>query len=494
VFALPQITSKSQRIVLFTLLALVSVFCVLATVFQYYYLLLLPVVVGVLLFAFFYTDRSLLLFGSLVPLSINFDDIGGGLGLTLPTEPLFIVLFLFIVFRWLLNPEIDLRVLAHPISISILVYLLWLWTATLFSSMPMVSFKFVMARTWYIVLFYFTVLGLFKQFKNIHWFFKAFTITTLGLVIFTLSKHAADGFIRSSSYGISWPFFPDHGMYAAAIAFAVFILVIYGFAGRHFGISLPFAPAVILLLAILLFGIVVSYTRATWLSLVAAAAVYLVLKLRIKFGWVLLALAGVLTYGIAQQDQIMYDLEANKQGSSDDIEGHVKSVSNVTTDPSNLERINRWKCAARMVSECPWFGFGPGTYVFQYSPFQKSDELTLISTFSGDLGDAHSEYFSAMSEAGYMGLLSWLGVVLTTMGIAFKVFYQQQPGKVRYTLLIALLGLITYYVHAFLNNYSQYDKIAVPLWTFTAVITALDLYHRDTLKSDIDYVANAEKE
>jgi hypothetical protein len=52
--------------------------------------------------------------------------------------------------------------------------------------------------------------------------------------------------------------------------------------------------------------------------------------------------------------------------------------------------------ASRMVAERPWFGFGPGTYVFQYSPFQKSDELTLISTFAGDLGDAHSEYFSAM--------------------------------------------------------------------------------------------------
>jgi putative inorganic carbon (HCO3(-)) transporter len=49
---------------------------------------------------------------------------------------------------------------------------------------------------------------------------------------------------------------------------------------------------------------------------------------------------------------------------------------------------------------------------------------------------------------------------------------------VRYTLLMAMLGLITYYVHAFLNNYSQYDKIAVPLWAFTAVVTALDLYHR----------------
>ena len=483
-FILQQIAKKSQRFALLAVILLTATLCVFATVYQYYYLLLLPIVVALLLLAFFYTDRSLLFFGSLVPLSINYDNVGGGLGLTLPTEPLFILLFLFIVFRWLLKPDIRIEMLSHPISIAILAYLVWMWIATIFSTMPLVSFKFVLARTWYIVLFYFTVLGIFRKFKNIHWFFKAFTITTLGLVIFTLTKHAADGFIRSSSYGISWPFFPDHGMYAAAIAFAVFILVMYGFAGRHFGISLPFAPAIVFLLAILIFGIVVSYTRATWLSLVAAIAVYGVLKLRIKFGWVLLTLFAALSYGIAQQDQIMYSLEANKQGSSDDIEGHVKSVSNVTTDPSNLERINRWKCAGRMVSERPWFGFGPGTYVFQYGAFQKSDELSLISTFAGDLGDAHSEYFSAMSESGYMGLITWLSVVLTTLGVSFKVFYREPPGKVRYTLLMALLGLITYYVHAFLNNYSQYDKIAVPLWTFTAVIAALDLYHR-TPESDV---------
>ena len=477
---LPQITTKKERNVLWLITGLITALLVVATLFQFYYLLLLPLVVGLLLLAFLYTEKSLLFFGALAPLSINFDNVGGGLGLALPTEPLFILMFLFITFRWLIKPDFRLEMLSHPISIAILAYLLWMWIATIFSTMPIVSVKFVMARTWYIVLFYFTCLSIFSNFKNIHWFFKAFTFTTLGLVMFTLTKHAADGFIRSSSYGISWPFFPDHGMYAAAIAFAVSILFIYAFAGRHFGISLPFAPFLVFLLAILIFGIVVSYTRATWLSLVAAIGVYAVLKMRIKFSWILLVLFGAFAYGIINQEKILYDLEANKQGSSDDIEGHVKSVSNVTTDPSNLERINRWKCAARMVSERPVFGFGPGTYVFKYSPFQKSDEITLISTFAGDMGDAHSEYFSAMSESGYMGLLTWIGIVLTTLGVSFKIFYRENPGKVRYTLLMAILGLITYYVHAFLNNYSQYDKIAVPLWAFTAVITALDLYHRET--------------
>ncbi len=392
---LPQITTKKERNVLWLITGLITALLVISTLFQFYYLLLLPLVVGLLLLAFLYTEKSLLFFGALAPLSINFDNVGGGLGLALPTEPLFILMFLFITFRWLIKPDFRLEMLSHPISIAILAYLLWMWIATIFSTMPIVSVKFVMARTWYIVLFYFTCLSIFSNFKNIHWFFKAFTITTLGLVIFTLTKHAADGFIRSSSYGISWPFFPDHGMYAAAIAFAVSILFIYAFAGRHFGISLPFAPFLVFLLAILIFGIVVSYTRATWLSLVAAIGVYAVLKMRIKFSWILLVLFGAFAYGIINQEKILYDLEANKQGSSDDIEGHVKSVSNVTTDPSNLERINRWKCAARMVSERPLFGFGPGTYVFKYSPFQKSDEITLISTFAGDMGDALGIYQGA---------------------------------------------------------------------------------------------------
>jgi O-antigen ligase len=234
---------------------------------------------------------------------------------------------------------------------------------------------------------------------------------------------------------------------------------------------------------VLLLGIVVSYTRATWLSLIAALGVYLLIKFRIKFYWVMLALTALGTYGIINQDTLLYNLEANKQGSSDELEGHVKSVSNITTDPSNLERINRWKCAGRMVAERPLFGFGPGTFVFQYGPFQQSSEMTIISTNTGDLGDAHSEYFSAMSETGFLGMALWIGITLLTMATAFGAIYRTDDRKIKITTLMALLGLVTYHVHGFLNNYSQYDKIAVPLWMFTAVIVVLDLHTKKHLHS-----------
>ena len=47
------------------------------------------------------------------------------------------------------------------------------------------------------------------------------------------------------------------------------------------------------------------------------------------------------------------------------------SVTNLNTDVSNIERLNRWVSALRMFEERPFTGFGPGTYQFTYLPFQE---------------------------------------------------------------------------------------------------------------------------
>jgi putative inorganic carbon (HCO3(-)) transporter len=479
---LPNTPVTSQKPYLIYLLALLTGLAGMwAAMWGQYYVFLIPVAIAVLLLSIYKTEKFILLTGALAPLSVNVNDIGGGLGLALPTEPLIIWIFCLLCMRFFMQGKANLTPLKHPVVLLVIGYTAWLWLSSVYSSMPLVSFKFSLARTWYIVVFFIGSIYLFRKMQNIHYFFSALVFCTLILVIYTLIQHAAYGFIRSASYGISWPFFPDHGMYAAAIAFCVSILVFYTFNGAVFGIKPGWAPLLGFFLVVLLLGIVVSYTRATWLSLIAALGVYVLLRFRIKFYWIMLALVSVSAYGIINQDTLLYNLEANKQGSSDELEGHVKSVSNITTDPSNLERINRWKCAARMVSERPVFGFGPGTFVFQYGPFQQSSEMTIISTNTGDLGDAHSEYFSAMSETGFPGMALWVGITLLTMATAFRVIYRTEDRKIKITALMALLGLVTYHTHAFLNNYSQYDKIAVPLWTFSAVIVVLDLQKKDNL-------------
>ena len=107
-------------------------------------------------------------------------------------------------------------------------------------------------------------------------------------------------------------------------------------------------------------------------------------------------------------------LEKNSQDSSDSFVEHIESMSNVTTDASNLERINRWKSAIRLFQERPHLGWGPGTYQFHYAPYQNYYEKTVISTNAGDMGNAHSEYLSALSETGWPGLFIFL-LFLTTV-------------------------------------------------------------------------------
>lgn len=70
-------------------------------------------------------------------------------------------------------------------------------------------------------------------------------------------------------------------------------------------------------------------------------------------------------------------LEKNRQDTSSNLEEHLQSISNISTDASNLERINRWHSAFRMFAERPIFGWGPGTYSFEYAPFQLSTEKLL---------------------------------------------------------------------------------------------------------------------
>ena len=91
----------------------------------------------------------------------------------------------------------------------------------------------------------------------------------------------------------------------------------------------------------------------------------------------------------------------------------LESMSNVSTDASNLERLNRWNSAIQLFKERPILGWGPGTYAFVYAPFQDASDLTIISTNFGDGGNAHSEYLGPLSEQGILGLIFIIGIVFT---------------------------------------------------------------------------------
>jgi O-antigen ligase len=167
-------------------------------------------------------------------------------------------------------------------------------------------------------------------------------------------------------------------------------------------------------------------------------------------------------------------MEGNDQDSSDNLGKHVQSISNISTDASNLERLNRWSCAIRMFAEKPLFGFGPGTYMFQYAPFQKSSEKTIISTNAADGGNAHSEYLGPLSEQGLPGGLLMLVLAVASISLGVRAYKKQTDPELKMIALTVVVGLVTYYLHATLNNFLDTDKASAAVWGFIAILVALD--------------------
>lgn len=444
------------------------------TAFSVLPLVFLILVIGI------YSLRSLfLLTVFFIPFSVPLEEFFTlGFNLHIPTEPLLaFITFLFFI-KVLMNQRIDKHLLTHPVSLAIYFYLLWMLITSISSSMPLVSFKFLLSRIWFIVPFYFLAAMLFKNQGTIKWFMWLFMLAVAGTIIFTLVHHSMYGLTnQQAAHWVMKPLYNDHTAYGAVLAF-IYPFVLHILFTRERSVNSVFKW---LLAALFTVAIIFSYTRATWLSLVAALGVLIIMKLRIRF-WVV-AMAGIIgLFAILfLWPRLMIKLEQNRQDSSGDFAEHIQSMSNISSDASNLERINRWNCALRMFKEKPVLGWGPGTYQFQYAPFQFDREKTIISTNAGNMGNAHSEYLGPLAESGVMGTISVLLLIAMVLYTAINLYYRLHDSKLRSLLMAVLLGYITYIAHGFLNNFLDTDKASALFWGFTAIIVSLDVYAKKQL-------------
>ncbi len=439
-----------------------------------YWGLAVPFVLLLLILYIFSLDNILLLTTFVTPFAVNLKDAEFGIGISLPSEPLMFGVLLLFVLKLLHERFYDHQIMKHPVTIAIIINLIWIFITCFTSQIPIVSIKFMVARLWFVIPFYFAGILLFTDFKNIRKFQWLYVLPLLVIIFYTLYNHSTFGFDKPHSNMVMKPFYNDHTAYGAIIA--MFLPVFTGFVfSREF--KRPYRIISFVVLAILVAGIIFSYSRAAWISVAASLVVFLIVKLRIKFYWIFLALVVGVGLFFMFRYQFLDKLEKNKQDSSTDFIEHVQSISNISSDASNLERINRWAAAIRLFKEKPVFGWGPGTYQFVYAPYQRAKEKTIISTNYGDMGNAHSEYIGPMSESGILGMITFIGILVTVMMTGLRVYKKSKNKEIKLFSLVVMLGLVTYYVHGVMNNFLDTDKASVPFWGFTAILVALDLYH-----------------
>jgi putative inorganic carbon (hco3(-)) transporter len=414
-----------------------------------------------------------------IPLSITF-PVGEGNTLNGPSELICAFLSLYFLIVYLNGRGIRKELIKHPLSILLLLDLLWMLVTALGSQMPEVSVKRWIIRAVYLCVYYFMFCDLFlKDTKKIP---KLFIYYCLGLIVpisYYLYQHQQIGFAIQGSTAFSRPFYNDHTVYGAVLVF--FLPFLYYFTFRYIQ-NFTYRLFYVLLAVFILAASFFSYSRAAWLSLLCAFAVYLVFKWKIKTRTIVLGLMAVAIVGLVIGGSLMESFSRNKVKShGGDVGQHFKSMTNISTDASNVERINRWKCAWRMFEDKPLMGFGPGTYQFYYGQFQVSSDLNYHSTFAGDKGHAHSEYLNYLSETGLPGLIIFLLILFVVGKTASQNIRQNYADKGRSNLAMVLyMGLITFYIHSFFNGFIESDKMAMPVFTSIAALVAIDIESKRT--------------
>lgn len=378
--------------------------------------------------------------------------------MTVPAEPLIALcgggLLTEIFFR---GKKIEFKGLAW-ISLA---WVAWQTFAAFFSTMPLVSWKYWLVETGQWGVFFF---GLYLWPQWWPGLIRVFAISMGGVAVYTLIHHGFYHFRPDQANLAPMPFFADHTMYSA-----VAVMVVLGFSGiaalpseasRHGLISITFNLRAWLSRALpilFLLSLCLIFSRAAWLSLLLAVFFGAAVYFRKYWPWFLSAVLLAVSVSFIFREKISARLSA---------------------DVSSLERWNRYSCAIRMAKDRPWTGFGPGTFQFQYLPYQKPDEMTRLSITEpisrrhpgnyGRGGGAHSEYLQALSETGWPGLICWLLLAGSCITAGIRLY--RRESKLAW--LALTLSLFSFFLHGLVNNFLHDARAAALVWGQMAVLFA----------------------
>lgn len=451
--------------------------CSFVSIYTEYYLLML-VPCGILFLYLSINDFRaiyfLLLF--LIPLSTEV-ALPGGFATDFPTEPLIAGLMLLFLGAVAAKPSImDKEVLKHPILFLLLIHYCWIVIATVYSSDPLVSVKFTLAKTWYIITFVFVTGIIIKDVTTFKTAFWCVLIPLLFTAAYSLIRHSTEDFSFQSVNEQMIPFFRNHVNYACTLAqmMPFVVLAIGWYKKRSF-------PRRFLLLAfvLLLVAIYFAYTRSAWLSLMTACIMYFVIRTKLTT-WLLAAgLAGMIGFFVymgVHNEYLNYEPDFEHTIYHPELEDHLLSTFE-GEDVSSAERVYRWIAGVRMWLDKPLIGYGPGNFYFFYKSFTVTGFKTYVSE-NPERSSVHNYFILLLTEQGIFGLLIFLAFTLLLLVQGQRIYHETIAKEEKRYIMAVLLCLVIIYVNTMLSDLIETDKIGSFFFICVALIINQDIRNK----------------
>ncbi len=465
-----------HREILFAGLFLVFLICGLGyLVSKEWAFLLVPF--GVIAFLWGIQDfrRLYLLMWASIPFAIEV-DLPGGLATDLPAEPLmWLSSFLMIGFLFLYYRKIDFSFLFHPVFLVLLVHFFWIILTTIISSEPIISLKYTLAKSWYLICFVFIPLILFKRLEDFRQWGLWVLTPLIGTIVIIVIRHSQLGFTFSTINNAVIPIYRNHVDYACSLG----IILPYVWIMRKWFVG-SFAKILLLTtLALILTGIYFSYTRAAWLCVPLAIGAYFIIRFRLMRVAIPLAIAGViLVVGWFAYDNtyLQYSPTYEKTITHMNFDDLVSATTKME-DISTVERFYRWVAGFYMIQERPLAGFGPATFYTFYHSYVDRHFTTYVSD-NPERSGMHNYYLMVAVEQGLIGLIIFISLLILVLLYGERLYQRMSPGPERNFVMAALVSFCCNLFVLTLNDMVETDKLGSFFFFSIAVVILFEMKER----------------
>ncbi len=409
----------------------------------------------------------LVLFFFLLPFSTEI-ELPGGLGTDLPSEPIMLSLLgIFVLFLLKDIKQVKAEIFKNPVAFLLIVHLSWIAFSAVFSTDSLISIKFLLAKTWYIVPFYFLPLVLIKDSSDFRKIFKYLAVAMFIAISYVMLRHAQRSFSFDTINKAVRPIFRNHVNYAAMIALCMpYFWSLYK---SEKGLFRTFIVPIILYFLVASY---LSYTRAAFVSIFMAVGVFYVIRWKLLVPGILLSLGigvALMTFMVQENNYLEFAPDYEKTVAHDNFENIVEATYKME-DISTMERLYRWVAGVHMVNEKPWLGYGPGCFYDQY----KSHTVIKFQTYVSDNPEksgVHNYYLMVFVEQGVFGFLIFLLLTIIPLVLGAQVYRSLVNPADKTLLMAAILSLVIIDAIILINDLIEADKAGPFYFLNLSIIT-----------------------
>ena len=362
------------------------------------------------------------------------------LGTDFPDEPIMWFLSLLVFFHFLIyRDKIGGIIINKWIFSLLLLHLGWILLSSLLSQNPLLSFKFLAAKSWYILAFCIGTWYCLDSRKNFNRLVTVLLAPMCLVVAVIIFRHFQTGFSFDSVNTVVQPFFRNHVNYGAFLV-CLLPLAVAGFMLSH-KLRWLFALIIVMFLGALF----LSYSRGAWMALLAGVLTVWAMRKKVLHwlaGGSIFLFAAAILFLSSGNRYLNYRPDFERTIYHQQFRDHLRATYRLT-DLSTAERFHRWIGGIRMTEGHLLHGYGPNGFYYAYKPYTVSAFQTYVSV-NEERSTVHNYFLLLLIEQGIPGLVIFLLLLGVLFYFAHQWYHKASDRKERIyaATVAAMLGMI----------------------------------------------------